>query len=469
LALLNKEAHRDKRINLRMIGSNRGISEATNEAISMAQGEFVAFIDHDDEITRDALEEMVRAINIYPAADVLYSDQDYVNKDGSLYSKFYKPDWSPELFCGVMYVGHLLVVRRTLALDVGGCDPRFDFVQDFEFMLRLSEKTPNIVHVPKILYHWRRLQGSVALHGDAKPGIENLQAAAVNAHFRRRGFPALATSNPSHAHRLLTHPGPRKAFPTVTVLLDATETSSDLSRSIASILDRTVYSRFEIGLLNSAGAGGNRSFGPYRVVGETLSSALAQVDSEFIALVGSDIEILTPDWLSDLLLYAERSEIACVGPIILQPDGNVFSAGLVVTGASEICMAMQGSKPESDGYAGSLSCAREVTALGPTCIVVEAQKVRELKILDQFGFGPFQVIDLCMRAGQTGLRNICNPRARVKLMRAPVRQQKPRFDASLFQNLWQNEVEGRDRYHNPNFGNTDFGVPRRNRVLMASA
>jgi len=459
LTLLEREARLDDRIHLTHSPKNQGISNATNQALSMAEGEFVAFIDHDDEITRDALYEIAQAINAHPDVDVLYSDQDYVNEDGSLYSKFYKPDWSPELFRGVMYVGHLLVARRTLALEVGGCDSKFDFVQDFEFMLRLSERTRQIVHVPRILYHWRRIQGSVALHGDAKPGIESLQAAAVNAHFQRCGFAAVATSNPSHAHRLLIHPAPRKSSPTITILLDVREKSQDLSRSLASILDQTTYSSFEIGVIDSIKDGTDSFSLPFRVMGKTLSSALAQSNGEFVVLIRPEIEILSPNWLNHLLLYAERAEIACVGPLVLEPEGNVSNAGLIVMDDSEVRMAMHGFPVESDGYAGSLSCAREVTALDSVCIMVETKKLREMQLVEEYGPGPYQIVDLCMRAAKSGMRNICNPRAVVKRIRQPIQGAAPLFDEFLFQNLWSQEAAKYDPYHNPNFGNTDFGTP----------
>ena len=172
--------------------TNGGISRASNDALATARGEFVAMLDHDDEILPDALLKFVQAINEDPAVDVLYSDQAFLSADGLEEEPLLKPDWSPRLFWGVMFVGHLLMVRRELASKVGGFDPQFDNVQDFEFMLRLGEKTKRIKHIPEILYYWRRVHGSVSRQADAKSGIPALQTKAVNAHLERMKVTAVA-------------------------------------------------------------------------------------------------------------------------------------------------------------------------------------------------------------------------------------------------------------------------------------
>ena len=157
--------------------ANRGIAAATNRALETAEGEFVAFLDHDDELDPDALLECVRLLNEKPDTDAIYTDEDKIDRRGAHSEPFFKPDWSPELFRGVMYVGHLLVVRRSLVESVGGLDSAFDGVQDFELMLRISEQTDRIEHVPRILYHWRKLPGSVAQLERREAGISELQAA----------------------------------------------------------------------------------------------------------------------------------------------------------------------------------------------------------------------------------------------------------------------------------------------------
>ena len=163
-------------------------------------------LDHDDELASDALFEVVRALNVDRSLDVVYTDQDYVTPDGAQSGHLLKPDWSPHLFRGVMFVGHLLTVRRASAIEVGGFDSAYDFVQDFEFMLRVSERTRHIHHVPKVLYHWRRIPESVAGGGKGNAAIEQLQAAAVQAHLRRLHLSGRAAPNPLHPHRVTIEP-----------------------------------------------------------------------------------------------------------------------------------------------------------------------------------------------------------------------------------------------------------------------
>ena len=161
LAVLREmEDRKDPRISVKYRDENGGISRASNDALALARGEFVAMLDHDDELLPDALLEIVLAIDAEPGTDVVYTDQAYMSAEGDEEEALRKPDWSQRLFWGVMYVGHLLVVRRELANEVNGFDPQFDNAQDFEFMLRLSERTKRIVHVPKVLYYCAARRGA---------------------------------------------------------------------------------------------------------------------------------------------------------------------------------------------------------------------------------------------------------------------------------------------------------------------
>jgi len=250
LAVLRRLAG-EPRIDVLFGESNEGIAAATNRALGGARGEFVAFLDHDDELHPDALLECVWRLNEKPGTDAIYTDEDKITRRGSFTEPFFKPDWSPELLRGVMYVGHLLVLRRSLVESVGGLDSGFDGVQDFELMLRVSEHTDRIEHVPRILYHWRKLPGSVASSLHAKDGISELQAAAVNRHLERTGVPAFARPNPELPHRVTLHPKPRVRWPHVSVIVPTKDAPQHLGRCLESIFSRSTYPSFGVILVDN--------------------------------------------------------------------------------------------------------------------------------------------------------------------------------------------------------------------------
>jgi SAM-dependent methyltransferase/GT2 family glycosyltransferase len=440
---LHECAKLDSRIRVAVSGMNEGISRATNRALEQARGEFVAFLDHDDELTPGALAEVVQELNRDPSLDVVYTDQEYIDEDGSFSGDFFKPRWSPYLFRGVMYVGHLLVTRRDLALSVGGCDPRFDFVQDFEFMLRLSESTEKIAHIPHVLYRWRRIPGSVASGSDEKPGIEALQAAAVNAHFARVGIAAEATSNPSLPHRLKIHSADRESWPPVTAVL----THAD---------DRMLESA-RLALEDHSG------YPDLRILVKPLDELLIKLGEldGFVLLIDAAVRPASPNWIQELMLYADRPDVAAVGALVLNADHVVESAGLIVDSSGRLHPAMAGFDSRSDGYAGSLACAREVSALPDHCLLISVQKLLRLGLRIEYLTGLYRVADLTVRASQAGLRNILNPRAVVRRRSDAV---KPPFDSpedrALFREMWRDAFSEGDPYHNPNFGDSNFAQPR---------
>ena len=181
------------RIKFEPLTENAGIAAATNAGLALCEGEFVGFLDHDDTLTPDALLRVAQALAADPELDVVYSDSDKLTIGGVRADPFLKPDWSPVYALGAMYIGHLLVVRTSVAEAAGGFDSAFDKIQDFEFMLRVSERTDRIHHIAQILYHWRAIPGSIAAGALEKDGVAVLQTRAVTEHLRRRGISSKAT------------------------------------------------------------------------------------------------------------------------------------------------------------------------------------------------------------------------------------------------------------------------------------
>ncbi len=452
----------DPRIAVVLGGRNEGIAAATNRALESAEGEFVAFLDHDDELEPDALLECVRLLDARPDTDVIYTDEDKVDRRGKRSEPFFKPAWSPEFFRGVMYVGHLLLVRRSLVDRVGGLDSTFDGVQDYELMLRVSELTDRIEHLPKILYHWRKLPQSVASSADAKAGIADLQAAAVARHLERCGIPALARPNPDFPHRAILRPGPRSLWPRVTVIVPTKDAPQQLARCLRSIFARSTYPDFGVILVDNGTTDpeARRLFEAYPV--EVLPFAgpfnfsrannlgIAHADGELVVFLNNDTEVRTPEWLEALVSLAELDGVGAVGPLLVYPNGTVQHAGVVLGLRGTADHIMRGFPSDVDGYAGSLSCTREVSAVTAACMMLRRGLLEELGGFDEHYGTHYQDVDLCLRLRRAGRRNLFTPRAVVRHDEGVTRGSRyDQLDRALFLDAWGETIERGDPYYNP--------------------
>lgn len=430
--LARREA-RDARITVLLEPENRGISAATNRSLASAAGEIVAFLDHDDELHPDALAEVVRAFADEPRPDAVYTDQEYIERDGTPSGPLLKPDWSPRLFWGVMYVGHLLAVRRSVAIAAGGFDSSFDNVQDFEFMLRVSEQTSRIAHVPKTLYRWRRIPGSVAFHGDEKPNIERLQAAAVTAHLARTGVPAVAEPHPYLAHRTTIVPASR-APTTITVLIGPGDQEARM-HTRASIAGSAGGHQVDIVAPESA---------------ERLANMTRSLRTDFVLSVDAGMRFEASDWLEHLLLYAALPDIAVVAPVIVDQAGRVEQAGLIMSREGTVLPAMTGRDPADDGYAGSLSCAREVSAVSGACALVSRATLEELGGFEAaFTSADYAWLDLSLRALKAGFWNVVTPRAVARRTMSRERSVSP-LQRRLLEDRWSASLDA-DPFHSSHF------------------
>jgi O-antigen biosynthesis protein len=438
----------DSRIVVDFGTENLGIARASNAALALARGDYVAMLDHDDELEVDALREVAELLNQDPSLDVVYTDQDYVDAQGNRIGTLLKPNWSPEMFRGVMFVNHLLVVRTELARSVGAFDPAFDRVQDFEFMLRVSERTDKIGHVRRILYHWRSIPGSVAAGANSKGILEPLQAAAVNAHLSRCGIRAVAAPHPSLAHRLTLRPAERSTFPRAIVAMrDAN--SGMLDTAAQSLVRQSTYKNLLVcvppALLRNPPD-------DQPICARALDDVHQQLENEdFLIWIDGDLEVLTPDWIETLLMYCEQPDVACASPLMVQ-EGRVWCAGLVLGMNESVGRVMKGLLPDSDGYAGSLSCSREVSAVSGECMMIRGSMFRRLGgNIKYYSRSTWDGADLALRGLTVKRRNIVTPRAVVRKRLAEVTAASGRLDEQLFADRWGDLIRQEDPFYNSNF------------------
>jgi len=454
----------DPRIRCESVGKDSKISHTDNPALRSANGQFFILLGNDAVLMHDAIEEAVSAL-LEAHADVVYSDHTYITAQNSLETIFYKPDWSPTLLSGVMYVDQFVAIRREVALLVSS-NFWFSHLQIFEFMLRVSERTRKIAHVPKILYHVRGSLNGIANDPNSKPIIESLQTEAVNAHFIRTGFQGKAKPHEHLPYRLAIVPRPRNAYPTVDIVIRGDRTAertsqcikmlkeafqtdenimvlamhSDLTETSALARGREVRQSTEIG---------SSAILPPSPLAAALTQAMSVSSGRYMMFVDPLIEVTDKKWLHHLLLYAERDDVAFVAPHVYRNDDGVAAAGLLIT-EKGLSPAMCHLKLGQDGYAGSLACAREVSALPAAMIMTNRAALDALGGFDPCFSTPHYIFgDAAVRASKLGYRNIAIPALMMRVENDyKLIDADDAMDTSLFQDIHADAIRKGDPFYN---------------------
>jgi O-antigen biosynthesis protein len=452
----------DPRIRVEIGARNEGIARATNRAVAMGEGEYVAMLDQDDMLSPSALLRVVERLLESDGADAVYSDQAKMGRLTHVLEYFYKPDWSPIYALGAMYVGHLLVVRRGLLDELGGFDPAYDGIQDYELMLRLTERTSRIEHIPEILYMWRATAGSLAAHPEAKPEIGELQVRAVNAHLARAGIEvARAAGHPSHAHRVRLVPA-RPRPESVSIVIPSRDHGEMIERCLSSIAELTAGPAPEVVIVDG-GSTDPRALAAYERWADAVvdgsegefnysranNAGVERAGGDLIVLFNNDVEVLEPDWLDQLAMYAALPRVGAVGPQLVYPDRTIQHAGVVLGTRGTADHAMRGFDPDADGYAGSLSCAREVSAVTGACLCMRRDLYLDLGGMNTEYAVQYQDVDLCMRIRARGLSVLYAPRRRLVHHESASRGKRyDMVDRALLIDSWWDEIRAGDTYYN---------------------
>jgi GT2 family glycosyltransferase len=441
--------------------AGRGISAATNEALDLASGRHVCFLDHDDLLHPRALEAIHAKLD--EGFQVVYSDEDKLDDgSGDLIQPFFKPDWSPEYFRGAMYVGHLLCVERELATQTR-FDADYDGVQDFEFMLRLSERGPRIGHVPEILYHWRKTPGSIAENTEAKPRIGILQERAVNAHLERLQLPARAEQAPL-PHRLRMVPATRNPAPRISIIIPTRDAPDVLARCLKSIFEKTSWPDFEVIVMDNdttdPDAVGVMEKYPLRRIAfpgrfnfsRANNQGAAAATGELLVFLNNDTEIISNDWLEHLAYYAEQADVGAAGALLAYDDRTVQHAGVALGMRGTADHVMRRFPIDLDGYAGNLACAREVSVTTAACLMIRAPLFHEIGGFNEHFFTAYQDVDICLRLRARSLRIVLTPRALLLHHEFVSRPQSyyDMIDRVLLLDLWEAVIDEGDPYYNRN-------------------
>lgn len=423
----------DARIRVLRLSVNGGISSATNAALEAAEGEFVALLDHDDEITPDALLEVATALNRHPDADVVYTDEDKLDFDGTHVEPFFKPDWSPEYLRSTMYLGHLVVYRRRIVEEAGRFRSAYDGSQDYDIALRVSERTGRVLHVPRVLYHWRKVEGSAAGSIEAKPwGLQAARRALVD-HVARLPLCATVENQPGDGfwrvrYEIVGNPLVSILIPTAGRVAQTASGPRDLALScIRSIVERTTYPRYEIVLVHNGRVSPEleayMESGPHRLVvhepagpfnfAKTVNFAARQARGEHLLFLNDDTEVMTGEWLSAMLEFSQQREIGAVGGKLFYPDGRLQHVGVVLGIGGGACHVLAGQPGNSPGYFGSAWVIRNYSAVTGACCMTRKSVFQEVGGFDERFATDFNDVDYCLRVGAAGYRVVVTPFAQL--------------------------------------------------------
>ena len=478
-------AKKDPRIIYKKLDANYGISGNTNACIEMATGDFIALFDHDDLLHPSALYEMMCAI-CEQDADFVYTDENTFRRiPEDAYCPHFKPDFAPDTLRANNYICHFNAFDRSLLEKVGGFRPECDGSQDFDMMLRLTEQAKKIVHIPKILYYWRAHENSVAVDISAKPYVIDAAKKAIQDHLGRVGLKGevLDSCVPS-MYRIRYE---IKGTPLVSIIIPNYEHLEDLQKCLDSIYTKTTYTNFEIIIVE------NNSFSEslfqyYEEIQNRWSnlkvvtwpnyfnySAInnfgAQYASgEHLLLLNNDVEVISPDWIQEMLMYSQRSDVGAVGAKLYYPDNTIQHGGVGIGLLTLAGHYHRGFDRNHPGYMGRLIYAHNQSAVTAACVMISRNVWDSIGGLDESFEVAFNDIDMCMRIREAGYLIVWTPFAELYHYESKSRgldespEKRARFvgEVHRFQDRWKKQLDAGDPYYNPNFSldSEDFRIKK---------
>jgi GT2 family glycosyltransferase len=429
-AILEEYQAKDHRIKVKFRTENGHISATSNSALELATGEFIGLLDHDDILTRDALYEVVSLLNQYPAADMIYSDEDKLDENHQLTSPFFKPDWCPDSFLSRMYTCHFGVYRRKLINQIGGFRIGYEGSQDYDLVLRMTEKMKNIYHIPKILYHWREHSDSAASGTTAKPYAYQAAKKALEAALQRRGEPGNVELNPRFLGCSIIRYKIAN-YQKVSIIIPTKDLGEILNRCLTSIFTKTVYPDYEVILIDNGSREKKTAdiikqwqlkepqrFKSYRLDipfnFSTLNNyGVKQASGQYLLFLNNDTEVIEPDWMNAMVEQVQRPAIGAVGALLQYSDGRIQHAGVILGMGHVAAHSHQFMAVNEPGYYGQLISVNNYSAITAACLMCRRSVFEQVGGFDEKLAFSYNDVDLCLKMKQQGYHHVCLPHVRL--------------------------------------------------------
>ncbi|WP_242994311.1 MULTISPECIES: glycosyltransferase family 2 protein [unclassified Roseburia] len=464
---------KDKRIKYCLLDSNEGIAGNTNEALKMADGDFVVLTDHDDLLSPEALYQCAKAVQKEPQTDVIYSDEDKVDMSGKkFFEPHFKSDYNIDLLCTMNYICHLFVVRKDVMERAGLFESCYDGAQDHDFILRCTEKAEHIVHIPKVLYHWRCHAQSTSENPESKLYAFENGCKAVKAHYDRIGIPAEVEQGPFYGmyrtHYLW------KEQPLVSILIPNKDHAADLKKCMDSIEEKSTYRNFEFIIVENNSTE-EETFAYYKEIekrdnvrvlyykedfnySRINNFGAKEANGEYVLLLNNDTEMIEPDSIKEMLDVCMRPDVGIVGAKLLYEDNTIQHAGVIIGFGGVAGHAFIGQDRDDNGYFSRIISVQDLSAVTAACLMVRRSVFDEVEGLNEEFKVAFNDIDFCLKVRKAGYLVVYNPYAQFYHYESKSRGQEDSADKvarfqqeiGLFGERWGELLEHGDPYYNPN-------------------
>ena len=472
---LEKIYKKDERIKYKFIGENKGIAGNTNEALSLVTGDFVALLDHDDLLPIFSLYEIEKCINENPDVEFIYTDEDKFEKlGGKRYDPYFKSDFAPDTLRANNFICHFSVFKKELMDKLGGFRSKYDGAQDYDILLRMSEETNNIIHIPKILYHWRVHSLSTAKSGGtAKPYAYEAGIKAIQDHIDRIGLKGTVESGNTLGTYKVNYE--IQGNPKVSIVIPNKDYVKTLKVCINSIKKLTTYENYEIIIVEN-NSEENETFEYYKKIdgkdkikvvyfpekefnySKIINFGVKNSTGDYIVQLNNDTELLTPNWLQEMLGFAQRDDVGAVGAELFYPDNTIQHAGIII-GIGGVAGHVFKNLPKGiHGYFSKDAMIQNLSAVTAACIMTPKSIYDEVGYMDEKFKVAFNDVDFCLKIRQTGKLIVYNPYVQFIHYESKSRgfedtpEKKKRFQSEVdrFHDKWQSVLDKGDPYYNIN-------------------